>query len=252
MDNDTRDEIAPEDQFLDTRQFLEEASLYNIMPSEQSGGETFSCGVEDYQQNVFNTFPSYPTEQYMPGTVNSNTIHRTSLPIIYDTYLTTSDTPREDIDTITANRRYTEGTLPKYTNKRQKSKRKSTEPVDEQRRQFLERNRIAALKCRQRKKQWLGDLQNRVEFLATDNEQLQSQAMMLKEEVINLKTLLLAHQDCKVAQANGTTIHAIQNAALHILPSISSSSSSTDTSNTLNSSPSKLGKNMLQFPRCPK
>lgn len=59
------------------------------------------------------------------------------------------------------------------------------------------------MKCRQRKKQWLSDLQNKVEYLSNDNDNLQSQATSLREEIINLKTLLLAHKDCAVAQANG-------------------------------------------------
>lgn len=123
-------------------------------------------------------------------------------------------------------RRYTEGSLPKYNNstaasiatprkQRMKDTSKESSSVDSQdeegkRKHFLERNRQAALKCRQRKKQWLANLQHRVEFLSTDNEQLQSQATMLREEVINLKTLLLAHRDCKVAQANGATMNMIQ------------------------------------------
>ncbi|KAI8576195.1 hypothetical protein K450DRAFT_302928 [Umbelopsis ramanniana AG] len=73
----------------------------------------------------------------------------------------------------------------------------------EKRKNFLERNRQAALKCRQRKKQWLAELQNKVEYLSSDNEKLQTQATSLREEIINLKTLLLAHKDCTVAQANG-------------------------------------------------
>ncbi|KAG2187522.1 hypothetical protein INT44_005211 [Umbelopsis vinacea] len=73
----------------------------------------------------------------------------------------------------------------------------------DKRKNFLERNRQAALKCRQRKKQWLAELQNKVEYLSTDNEKLQTQATSLREEIINLKTLLLAHKDCTVAQANG-------------------------------------------------
>ncbi|KAG1437443.1 hypothetical protein G6F56_013103 [Rhizopus delemar] len=92
------------------------------------------------------------------------------------------------------------------------------ETQDDQRRQFLERNRVAALKCRQRKKQWLADLQDRVEYLATDNEHLQSQTTLLREEVIGLKTLLLAHKDCEVAQANGITVSVIQNVS-SIMPS---------------------------------
>lgn len=63
--------------------------------------------------------------------------------------------------------------------------------------------RSAALKCRQRKKQWLNNLQAKVEYLTNDNDQLQLQANALREEIINLKTLLLAHKDCAVAQQNG-------------------------------------------------
>lgn len=83
----------------------------------------------------------------------------------------------------------------------QKSKSDMTD--EEKRRNFLERNRQAALKCRQRKKQWLANLQAKVEYLTNDNETLQNQAQSLREEILNLKTLLLAHKDCPIAQANG-------------------------------------------------
>lgn len=70
-------------------------------------------------------------------------------------------------------------------------------PEDEEKRKsFLERNRIAALKCRQRKKQWLSNLQTRVEYLTTDNDQLQMEANSLRKEIMDLKTLLVAHKDC--------------------------------------------------------
>ncbi|KAG1152924.1 hypothetical protein G6F37_000936 [Rhizopus arrhizus] len=280
MDNNSiRDEISPEEQFLDTQQLLDDPSMYNLIPSEQSSENNnnlmVGCGPAtstmeglSYQQNVFEQFPSYTTQQYMPGSINSN--HRASLPIIYDTHSFlpngSDDTPKEQESVTTQGRRYTEGSLPKYgTHKRQKAaggRRKSTtsstEPMDEQRRQFLERNRIAALKCRQRKKQWLTDLQHRVEFLATDNEQLQNQATLLREEVINLKTLLLAHKDCKVAQANGTTLNTIQSVSslqhtTLLLPSTSTSTSSTSTTDTVNNaytpSPKNAltGENLIQF-----
>ncbi|KAG0353264.1 hypothetical protein BGZ54_002309 [Gamsiella multidivaricata] len=74
---------------------------------------------------------------------------------------------------------------------------------EEKRKNFLERNRQAALKCRQRKKQWLSNLQAKVEYLTTDNEHLQTQTATLRDEIIHLKALLLAHKDCPVAQANG-------------------------------------------------
>jgi ATF/CREB family transcription factor len=62
---------------------------------------------------------------------------------------------------------------------------------------------VAALKCRQRKKQWLANLQSKVEMFSTENDALTAQITQLREEVVNLKTLLLAHKDCPVTQQQG-------------------------------------------------
>lgn len=74
---------------------------------------------------------------------------------------------------------------------------------EEKRKNFLERNRVAALKCRQRKKQWLANLQQKVELFSTENDALASTVTSLREEVVGLKTLLLAHKDCPVSHAQG-------------------------------------------------
>lgn len=74
---------------------------------------------------------------------------------------------------------------------------------EEKRKNFLERNRVAALKCRQRKKQWLANLQAKVEIFSTENDALSATVTQLREEIVNLKTLLLAHKECPVAQAQG-------------------------------------------------
>ncbi|KAI9929040.1 hypothetical protein MW887_001435 [Aspergillus wentii] len=74
---------------------------------------------------------------------------------------------------------------------------------EEKRKNFLERNRVAALKCRQRKKQWLANLQAKVELFTTENDALTATVTQLREEIVNLKTLLLAHKDCPVSQAQG-------------------------------------------------
>ncbi|PHH84693.1 hypothetical protein CDD83_1540 [Cordyceps sp. RAO-2017] len=81
------------------------------------------------------------------------------------------------------------------------SKSKMTD--EEKRKNFLERNRVAALKCRQRKKQWLANLQSKVEMYSSENDALTAQITQLREEVVNLKTLLLAHKDCPVTQQQG-------------------------------------------------
>ncbi|KAF2011049.1 hypothetical protein BU24DRAFT_413735 [Aaosphaeria arxii CBS 175.79] len=74
---------------------------------------------------------------------------------------------------------------------------------EEKRKNFLERNRVAALKCRQRKKQWLANLQTKVELFSTENDALSATVTQLREEIVNLKTLLLAHKDCPVSHAQG-------------------------------------------------
>lgn len=87
---------------------------------------------------------------------------------------------------------------------------KSKMTDEEKRKNFLERNRVAALKCRQRKKQWLANLQTKVEMFSTENENLQATIAGLREEVVNLKTLLLAHKDCPI-----TITQAQQGQGLH-------------------------------------
>ncbi|PWW72396.1 hypothetical protein C7212DRAFT_355066 [Tuber magnatum] len=82
-----------------------------------------------------------------------------------------------------------------------KDTKKMTE--EEKRKNFLERNRVAALKCRQRKKQWLASLQAKVEIYSSENDALTAQVTSLREEIVSLKTLLLAHKDCPVARSNG-------------------------------------------------
>ncbi|KAF9891103.1 hypothetical protein FE257_005039 [Aspergillus nanangensis] len=74
---------------------------------------------------------------------------------------------------------------------------------EEKRKNFLERNRVAALKCRQRKKQWLANLQEKVELFTSENDALTATVTQLREEIVNLKTLLLAHKDCPVSHAQG-------------------------------------------------
>jgi len=72
-------------------------------------------------------------------------------------------------------------------------------------------HRVAALKCRQRKKQWLANLQAKVELFSTENDALSATVTQLREEIVNLKTLLLAHKDCPVSQAQGLHGAAMNN-----------------------------------------
>lgn len=65
---------------------------------------------------------------------------------------------------------------------------------EEKRKNFLERNRQAALKCRQRKKAWLQDLQAKVAFFESENGNLQNTIGALRSEVLYLKSHLMQIQ----------------------------------------------------------
>ena len=65
------------------------------------------------------------------------------------------------------------------------------------------RYRVAALKCRQRKKQWLANLQAKVEIFSSENDSLNATVNTLREEVSALRHVLSQHKDCPISQAQG-------------------------------------------------
>ncbi|KAM3917501.1 cyclic AMP-dependent transcription factor ATF-2 isoform 1-T2 [Leptodactylus fuscus] len=74
----------------------------------------------------------------------------------------------------------------------------ASDDPDEKRRKFLERNRAAASRCRQKRKVWVQSLEKKAEDLSSFNVQLQNEVTLLRNEVAQLKQLLLAHKDCPV------------------------------------------------------
>ncbi|XP_013394258.1 cyclic AMP-dependent transcription factor ATF-7 isoform X2 [Lingula anatina] len=79
----------------------------------------------------------------------------------------------------------------------------SDESPDEKRRKFLERNRAAAARCRNKRKTYIGELEKKAEDLMSTNVTLQAECSQLRGEVAHLKSLLLAHKDCPVTLQQG-------------------------------------------------
>jgi len=77
-----------------------------------------------------------------------------------------------------------DSTTPSMNGKKGGQKKPETE--EEKRRNFLERNRQAALKCRQRKKAWLAQLQAKNEYLTQENQRLQEALVSTREELARL------------------------------------------------------------------
>ncbi|KAI9626296.1 hypothetical protein KEM48_010548 [Puccinia striiformis f. sp. tritici PST-130] len=96
------------------------------------------------------------------------------------------------------------------------------ETEEEKRKNFLERNRQAALKCRQRKKAWLANLQTKVEYLSTENESLQLTINQLREEIDSFRSIYAAAilaQQHHLPNRNNPSIRIPQNSNSSLLPS---------------------------------
>ncbi|XP_066564732.1 cyclic AMP-dependent transcription factor ATF-7 isoform X2 [Amia ocellicauda] len=83
-------------------------------------------------------------------------------------------------------------------------RRAAEDDPDERRQRFLERNRAAASRCRQKRKLWVNSLEKKAEELTSMNVSLSNEVSLLRNEVAHLKQLLLAHKDCPVTNLQKT------------------------------------------------
>ncbi len=75
-----------------------------------------------------------------------------------------------------------------------------TDPSNQEvsrRSKFLERNRVAASKCRQKKKQWVENLETKARNLQAQYKHLNLVVDSLKEEILYLKVEMMRHKDCE-------------------------------------------------------
>ncbi|KAJ5920498.1 hypothetical protein N7516_011356 [Penicillium verrucosum] len=77
-----------------------------------------------------------------------------------------------------------------------------SQPVSPGRAKHLERNRIAANKCRERKKREHKQIERRLTDETEKKDILLAQLNCLREEVWNLKNLIFQHADCQDHQIN--------------------------------------------------
>ncbi|KAM0522977.1 hypothetical protein ACHAPE_001466 [Trichoderma viride] len=88
--------------------------------------------------------------------------------------------------------------------KRKPARRGSTAKREDvaQRTKNLERNRIAASKCRQKKKEWVVDLEVTKNTLEADHAKLRAEYYVLLGEVTAIKNELMAHAKCQDPNIN--------------------------------------------------
>ncbi|KAL9046334.1 MAG: hypothetical protein Q9214_000804 [Letrouitia sp. 1 TL-2023] len=78
----------------------------------------------------------------------------------------------------------------------QTSSAKQTNADDSRRSKFLERNRVAASKCREKKKAWTQNLEEKARNLQKENSSLRLMLDSLRDEMIFLKDEMLKHNNC--------------------------------------------------------
>jgi len=170
--------------------------------------------------------PSRPYSHYSDASSYQNRYFDPSLMGDYDQAPTTSTTPETKVSSVTVfsdkstksskssrSSRSSRPTKPaKVTVKvedvttakepvRKKAKKVKKEPEvaleeDNKRSKFLERNRIAASKCRQKKKEWMSDLEETKTGLENTRNQLQMEYTGLLSEVNRMKDQLMSHAGC--------------------------------------------------------
>lgn len=72
----------------------------------------------------------------------------------------------------------------------------SMEQEEVKRNKFLERNRVAATKCRQKRKEWQSDLEETKFGLESQNSHLQMEYSGLVNEVSQIRAQLMSHANC--------------------------------------------------------
>ncbi len=79
---------------------------------------------------------------------------------------------------------------------RRRGRKPDEEEPELKRQRFLERNRAAASRCRAKKKVWVENLEHKSKEVEGMNHSLQQEVVMLRSEVQQLKSILIAHKDC--------------------------------------------------------
>ncbi|CAH1401658.1 unnamed protein product [Nezara viridula] len=79
------------------------------------------------------------------------------------------------------------------------------DPETDRKRKSLERNRIAAMKCREKRKKWVTDLREKYEKMCYTNQALAKEVVFLRKEVARLKGLLISRTPICLEDISPTT-----------------------------------------------
>ncbi|GAA5927074.1 hypothetical protein JCM1841_001907 [Sporobolomyces salmonicolor] len=124
-------------------------------------------------------------------------------PPFYTASSSTSASPASNVSTAPKGKRGRKKATPAATLKKAGEEDGDEDEETVKRKQFLERNRVAACKSRQKKKEKVGALEQVAADLCHKNHILQQSAFALRQEIITLRQLIQAHNGCSCEHAQG-------------------------------------------------
>jgi hypothetical protein len=195
---ETRPQLEP----LDHRNLLLHGNAIHDKDNNAEFGNLVANGLYLLEQFVTSKSPAIPGDKFedcfamahsedvpdiSPQATELNTLSRTNPDSMIDQVSKTSETlPRK--------RSGCHG-MARVRGKRHQKESNASSAVegDEKRKKCLERNRLAASKCRQKKREQVNSLKERETVLEELNTQLKLEWAQVKDEVDKLKVLLMAH-----------------------------------------------------------
>lgn len=140
--------------------------------------------------------PNAPAQEVPPPAVEEVVEHGED----EDDEHTVKEEPEEEIasksGTVSESDRSTKKARKSKDSDRPRKLRVATE--DDKRQQFLERNRVAASKCRQRKKQLFRKMEDELSFYSTGYRELSAQVTQLRDQLLVMREVVLGHKNCPV------------------------------------------------------
>ncbi|KAF8852647.1 hypothetical protein BDZ45DRAFT_749435 [Acephala macrosclerotiorum] len=242
IDSSSRPNMQRQDSNQDLHSFFNDtniapSSLTNQMSWNMDQIFDFNCGSEfpfpGNQPNPFAFAPAQAPAPFMTGLTPQNMIamnngrlpsagelagqtaapsalfNSTNTPSGYNTRQATGSQKRS-LDSTSESTEATEEPAPKKPRKTRKkrSKEMSKEEQEEKRQKFLDRNKQAAHKCRQRKKEWTDNLQNKANLLQHENNILEMQKAQV---LVELEMIKMVARQCPPGCSQHERIVAVLN-----------------------------------------
>lgn len=192
---------------------LPSVTMATIQPNQVTHQPPQFFNPQKYQQQLDKSTIHSPLQTLVHGYHPSNTqaVHgqvtpvednqQTGIPVFPpDIFNNVSFAGR--MDSPPQSRRGSTSPQQEQSSRRSRKNSKASRDADEQsaqeakRRRFLERNRVAASKCRQKKKEWMQNLEETARTAQHNSKYLQAAVVQLKDELLILKQELLKHHGC--------------------------------------------------------